>query len=413
MTKDLNLTTQIDLLDDDKDLGEAFASVSLNPSFQWAKIVVTDDRPNLNKQRIPLEEFDNLIRTGLFSPIKMAESNISKGHDEALGKPIGTITQLAKEKNKVIALSALWKKERTDDISMLKDMYTKGTPPNVSWEISYADSKIEEDGTEALYGTSLNGLVVVGSPAYAGRTQFIAMAAVWDTAYVNDLPDSAFLYIEPGGSKDDEGKTVPRSLRHLPVRDKSGKLDAAHLRNAIARASQITGISPAKATELENKARKLLGSSQSEFTEESKEYMDELEQAKAKITELETQLAALKTEHDSATAELNTLKEFKLATDKKAADETKFAAIKQKFAEAKIEKDEKYFESNHDKLLEMTDEALGFMLQELIAFSAKLAEASAKKEETHVEIPDIVNKETGKVDPVALGRALRESKLNK
>lgn len=49
---------------------------------------------------------------------------------------------------------------------------------------------------------------------------------------INDLPDSAFAYIEPGGSKDEDGKTIPRSLRHFPVHD------ATHARNALARASQ-------------------------------------------------------------------------------------------------------------------------------------------------------------------------------
>lgn len=47
----------------------------------------------------------------------------------------------------------------------------------------------------------------------------------------NDLPDSAFAYIEPGGKKDEGGKTVPRSLRHYPVNDK------AHARNALSRAA--------------------------------------------------------------------------------------------------------------------------------------------------------------------------------
>jgi phage head maturation protease len=51
-------------------------------------------------------------------------------------------------------------------------------------------------------------------------------------ASINDLPDSAFAYIEPGGSKDDQGKTVPRSKRHFPIHD------AAHVRNALARAPQ-------------------------------------------------------------------------------------------------------------------------------------------------------------------------------
>ena len=51
-------------------------------------------------------------------------------------------------------------------------------------------------------------------------------------ASINDLPDSAFAYIEPGGSKDSSGKTVPRSLRHFPVHDK------AHVQNALSRAPQ-------------------------------------------------------------------------------------------------------------------------------------------------------------------------------
>jgi HK97 family phage prohead protease len=59
----------------------------------------------------------------------------------------------------------------------------------------------------------------------AGRAQMAA-------AKINDLPDSAFAYIEPGGKKDDQGKTVPRSKRHFPIHD------AAHVRNALARAPQ-------------------------------------------------------------------------------------------------------------------------------------------------------------------------------
>jgi len=31
-------------------------------------------------------------------------------------------------------------------------------------------------------------------------------AAKWTTAYINDLPDSAFALIEPGGEKDEEAK---------------------------------------------------------------------------------------------------------------------------------------------------------------------------------------------------------------
>ena len=63
----------------------------------------------------------------------------------------------------------------------------------------------------------------------------LAVASAKDamsSASINDLPDSAFAYIEPGGKKDADGKTTPRSLRHFPVHD------AAHVRNALARAPQ-------------------------------------------------------------------------------------------------------------------------------------------------------------------------------
>jgi HK97 family phage prohead protease len=52
------------------------------------------------------------------------------------------------------------------------------------------------------------------------------------SAAINDLPDSAFAYVEPGGTKDAQGKTTPRSKRHFPVHDE------AHARNALARAPQ-------------------------------------------------------------------------------------------------------------------------------------------------------------------------------
>jgi len=55
--------------------------------------------------------------------------------------------------------------------------------------------------------------------------------AAMSSASINDLPDSAFAYIEDGGTKDAEGKTTPRSLRHFPVHDE------AHARNALARLS--------------------------------------------------------------------------------------------------------------------------------------------------------------------------------
>jgi len=68
---------------------------------------------------------------------------------------------------------------------------------------------------------------------HAGRADMTAAArAEMTTQSINDLPDSAFAYIEPGGSKDSAGRTVPRSLRHFPLSD------ADHVRNALSRAPQ-------------------------------------------------------------------------------------------------------------------------------------------------------------------------------
>lgn len=66
--------------------------------------------------------------------------------------------------------------------------------------------------------------------------------AKWSASFINNLPDSSFLHIEAGGEKDGEGKTTPRSLRHLPYRDGEGNVDLPHLRNALSRLGQpMTG----------------------------------------------------------------------------------------------------------------------------------------------------------------------------
>lgn len=78
--------------------------------------------------------------------------------------------------------------------------------------------------------------------------------AKWSTAFINDLPDISFAVIASGGEKDDEGKTTPRSKRHLPHHGKIDKhtttnVDEPHLKNAAARANQLkekTLISKAK-----------------------------------------------------------------------------------------------------------------------------------------------------------------------
>lgn len=62
--------------------------------------------------------------------------------------------------------------------------------------------------------------------------------AEWTASFISRLPDSSFACIDPGGEKDDEGKTTPRSKRHYPHHGADGKLDLIHLRNALSRVNQ-------------------------------------------------------------------------------------------------------------------------------------------------------------------------------
>lgn len=81
--------------------------------------------------------------------------------------------------------------------------------------------------------------------------------AKWTRAYMDDLPDSAFLLVLPGGKKDDDGKTVPRTKREFPVRDASGTIDKDHLDNALARIPQ-SNLSETLKDRATAKAEKLL-----------------------------------------------------------------------------------------------------------------------------------------------------------
>ena len=96
------------------------------------------------------------------------------------------------------------------------------------------------------------------------EANFSMEKAEWSTAYINDLNDSAFLYIAPGGTRDEEGKTKPRALRHFPYRDKSGAVDEAHLRNAIAQAPKAS-FARDVIDRVQDKGRKLLATLKAEF----------------------------------------------------------------------------------------------------------------------------------------------------
>lgn len=153
----------------------ALSAINENPNVKWAKFIFTDDQPNGNRQRIPLDEFPNVLKTGHYMPIKMASGKILDGHDYS--EPIGVITNLKQEDNKILGLAAFWTAEREKDINLLETMTANGNNPQLSWELWFDDKIQEPNDVEALHGVVVRASTIVGKPAYKGRTPILAMSS--------------------------------------------------------------------------------------------------------------------------------------------------------------------------------------------------------------------------------------------
>jgi len=413
------------------DFGEAVASVIMeNPAVMWAKFVLTDALPNGNGMRIPKEEFANIIRSGVHMPVKMVEGSV-ENHEGS--KPLGVITHLIESEDKILALAALWYKERPSDVNYIKDRVKDKEPVDVSWEISYDDYVIAADGILNLYGTSLSAATIVKNPAYEGRTPFLAVAGMankWSNAYISNLPDSAFLYVE---------KKEDATVRHFPIMDKDGNLDAERLSKLEGEIAE-SGLSKRILESVKNAAKVLSNRFENETDLESlnvdarlvisslditEDELDELQEVKDKVavlkSDLETATSTLVlkdaelTEKETALSELQEelteLREYKEAIEAEAAKAESIEAIKTKFKEAGIEKEDSYFEENMESLLSLEDSTLDFMLQEMVSFSSKEdgEEGSAEAGLGKSNLPNFKAEGTSsETDPKELAKALRE-----
>ncbi len=110
------------------------------------------------------------------------------------------------------------------------------------WHMHYKDKESGKDIGPTLLSMALTNRPFIEGMQSVALSETMIMAE-WDVNYINNLPDSSFAYVEGGGEKDEQGKTVPRTLRHLPYRNADGSINLAHLRNALARLDQ-TSLSP-------------------------------------------------------------------------------------------------------------------------------------------------------------------------
>jgi len=97
---------------------------------------------------------------------------------------------------------------------------------NEEWNADYSRRQIY---AVDLHGGDVSPVNNAANPSTGDAGNATSFRSDLSTAQLNDLPDNAWAYIEPGGTKDSSGKTVPRSKRHFCI------VDAAHVRAALAR----------------------------------------------------------------------------------------------------------------------------------------------------------------------------------
>jgi hypothetical protein len=404
------------------EFGESVASfISKDAMVSWMKFILTDDMPNKNGERIPESEFDNLIKTGFYKPIKMMVGDINDGHDDA--EPIGVITNLARNGNQIVALAALWPTERAEDVQLLKDRVESGKPVNVSWEIFYGD-RTTNGGVVDLLDTTLRAVTIVGIPAYAGRTPVLAIAAnKWSDEYVSNLPDANFILVTEDGKRlfpfmDAEGKISPYRFNNLEQEISASDLSDDLKSTAMQRIDKVkSALASSEERNLEVELDKI-----KELEDKVVELSASLDAANGRIAELESsnssfasesesnlaakdeEINTLKTSLASLTEEVEGLRAFKSDIDAKVEKESKLSEIKTKFQEAGLEKPESFFEENSEKLLSLDGAGLEFMLQELVAFSS--TEGNTSSASSRGSLPNFTG-ESGKLTISELAQALR------
>jgi len=358
--KTTNFITDIVQLNIDKDEldfpKEVLAAISQNPTLRWIKFVLTDDAPNANNQRIPKEEFNNLVKTGIHMPIKMSQGYIREGHEYAV--PIGSITSLVERDHFVEGIAGLWGKEYPGEVKLLQELSADDEEkPQLSWEILYTDSEIEESGVEAFLGTALAAATVVGMPAYEGRTPITLMA-----------------------SKESNSDYKIKTEEYNKMEEELKKLQS-------------------RISELEDANKTLEGS----------------------LASLKEEHETLKTENEALSTEKDELAEFKAEIEAAEEKEEKLERVKSLFSESGVELPDEFLEDEEkrEKLLAMDLSQLEFLMHDLAIFASDDeeeedgGEEKASKRKKHLGSKNTLNPKGDRVKemtPSEIAKAMREDK---
>lgn len=339
-------STPITLVQNPSEYAEA--AITSNPLITWVKFPFTDDQPNANNQRVPKEEFANIIKTGIYMPVKVELGNPKGDHFGSV--PIGTITNLVEQGNKVLGLAALWREEYEEDVQKIEEMFENGEDLTLSWELLYSTSSKDNDGVENLQGITVIGITFVGNPAYEGRTNVLSMAEATK---------------ENSTDADDESAQSSKDNKETSMED------IKKLEEALADAEDTI---ETLETEKENLSSEL---------EELKELESEVED----------------------------LREYKEQREAEDANTEVLETRKEALTEAGIELTDEEFEARSEKILDMDEETFEFYLQDLVAFSKK--ESTSSVSTSTSEIPNVSPDNDSRTAHERLLDAIRAGELDK
>ena len=214
---------------------------------------------NQNGWGIPDADVENAISSLKHAVVRICNRGDDEHSCDDTGDPfseIGRVVDAKREGDSIrtkVAITDRIAKQKIEDgtwdnkwspfghAKILKNGWTEGIiiesltlVQNPAWDTaSYAISASESGIIMSMPAIAFKGTLI--SPIENDKSNMAIEGAEWTR--INDLPDSAFAYIEPCYKRDGN-----KNARHLPYKDANGKVDLAHLRNARARVNQIKPI---------------------------------------------------------------------------------------------------------------------------------------------------------------------------
>lgn len=186
-------------------------------------------------KEVTLKKTDNVVAAGAVSKLIKNLHFSGGGFVKEPANPTSVIFDTSD--SNIIEISTITANKDVNDVN------------NGGVDVEEAKQIVESVMSEYMYDSCdcselINGVEALMSNI--SKTLEKDLAKKWTTKYINELPNSAFIIIEPAYTK---GKTDNKNARHLPYKDKEGKVDLPHLRNALARCNQIKAVTDSITTD--------------------------------------------------------------------------------------------------------------------------------------------------------------------